>query len=87
MFEVAELGHKISKADYEAQVEDLRINLLTIQEELKNANFPVLVLVSGVDGAGKGSTVNALNEWLDPRYVRTHAFGLMTDEERERPEY
>ena len=87
MFEVAELGHKVSKAEYEGKEPELRTGLLLAQEALKEANFPVLVLVSGVDGAGKGDVINQLNAWLDPRYVRAHAFGEMSDEERERPEY
>ncbi len=87
MFEVAELGHKISKQEYEAQVVELRSALLAAQEKLKDADFPVIVLVSGVDGAGKGHTVNLMNEWMDPRYLSTFAFGKMSDEERERPEY
>lgn len=87
MFEVAELGNKLSKTDYKTRVPDLRMGLLQVQEALKGADFPVIVLVSGVDGAGKGDTVNQLNEWLDPRYLRTFAFGPKTDEERERPDY
>ena len=87
MFEVAELGHTLSKKEYKQRVPELRTELLTAQEALKQANFPVIVLISGVDGAGKGDTVNLLNEWLDPRYVRTFAFSPMTDEERERPPY
>jgi polyphosphate:AMP phosphotransferase len=87
MFEVAELGHSISKQEYEEQIPDLRIGLLMAQQALKAADFPVIVLVSGVDGAGKGETVNLINEWLDPRYVRTFAFGPMSDEERERPQF
>jgi len=87
MFEVAELGHTLNKKDYNERVPELRTELLTVQEALKSADFPVIVLVAGVDGAGKGETVNLLNEWLDPRYVRTFAFGEMSDEERERPEY
>jgi polyphosphate:AMP phosphotransferase len=38
-----------------------------------------------VDGAGKGETVNLLNEWMDPRHIHTHAFDNPSDEERERP--
>jgi polyphosphate:AMP phosphotransferase len=38
-----------------------------------------------VDGAGKGETVNLLNEWMDPRWIVTRAFGEPSDEERERP--
>ncbi|KPJ94875.1 MAG: hypothetical protein AMJ53_04160, partial [Gammaproteobacteria bacterium SG8_11] len=81
MFEVAELGHKVSKQEYQEQVPDLRVHLLDAQWELSKLDFPVIVLISGVDGAGKGATVGLLNEWLDPRYVRTFAFGKPTDEE------
>ena len=41
----------------------------------------------GVDGAGKGETVNLLHEWMDPRWLHTHAYGEPSDEERERPEH
>jgi polyphosphate:AMP phosphotransferase len=87
MFEVAELGHTLVKKLYNEKVPQLRTELLMLQERLKGADFPVLVLISGVDGAGKGDTVNLLNEWFDPRYLRTFAFGEMSDEEQERPEY
>lgn len=87
MFEVAELGHKVAKQEYHERVPELRTELLMAQQALRQAKFPVLILVSGADGAGKGSTVNLINEWLDPRYVRTYAFGAQTDEERERPPY
>lgn len=87
MFEVAELGHKIKKTDYEAKEPELRTQLLLVQEALKEAPFPVLVLVSGVDGAGKGDVINQLNAWFDPRWLRAYAFGPQSDEERERPEY
>ncbi|MBI4421999.1 MAG: polyphosphate:AMP phosphotransferase [Gemmatimonadetes bacterium] len=87
MFETAELGHKVSKQEYEAQVPDLRINLLRAQDALKSADFPVILVIGGVDGAGKGETVNLLHEWIDARYLQTHAFGAPSDEERERPAF
>jgi polyphosphate:AMP phosphotransferase len=73
MFEAAEIGHEISKEAYEAEVPALRQDLLAVQAELKKADFPVLIVVGGVDGAGKGETINKLLEWLDPRYVETSA--------------
>jgi len=87
VFEVAELGHKVSKQEYKQRVPDLRTQLLEVQFQLRQADFPVIVLISGVDGAGKGETVNLLNEWLDPRFVRTDAFDKPTDEERQRPRF
>lgn len=86
MFESAELGHKIDKAIYDAEVPKLREALLDAQFDLaEKAKFPVIILVGGVDGAGRGETVNLLNEWMDPRYVQTHGMGEPSDEEMERP--
>jgi len=86
MFESAELGHKIDKATYDAEVPKLREALLDVQMDLaKLAKFPVIVLIGGVDGAGRGEIVNLLNEWLDPRFVQTHGMGEPSDEELDRP--
>lgn len=86
MFESAELGHKIDKATYREEVPTLRAALLEIQEQLRdNASFPVVILISGVDGSGKGETINVLYEWMDPRYLSTHAFYAPTAEEKARP--
>ena len=86
MFESAELGHKIDKATYDAEVPKLREALLDAQFELaQKSKFPVIILIGGVDGAGRGETVNLLNEWMDPRYVETHGMGEPSDEELDRP--
>jgi len=87
MFEVAELGHKISKSDYNEKVPELRTQLLMLQQAMAQENFSVIVLISGVDGGGKGEVINRLNEWLDPRFMRTNAYATPSDEERERPEF
>ena len=87
MFEAAEVGHKLSKQEYAEQLPKLRAELLQAQFLLKKANIPVVIIVSGVDGAGKGEVIHCLNEWLDPRGVHTQAFGTPSDEEQERPAY
>jgi polyphosphate:AMP phosphotransferase len=87
MFEAAELGRKISKPAFEKRAPKLRAALLEAQQQLRGAPFPVIVLFAGVDGAGKGETVNLLNEWMDPRWIATRAFGEPSDEERERPQH
>lgn len=86
MFESAEVGHKVDKAVYAREEPKLREALLNAQFDLsQNGKFAVLILIGGVDGAGKGETVNLLNEWMDPRHIRTVAYGDPSDEERERP--
>jgi len=86
MFDSAELGQRIDKETYEKEVPQLREDLLNAQFDLAESSaFPVIILVGGVDGAGKGETVNLLNEWMDPRYIQVHAMGEPTPEEQERP--
>jgi len=87
LFESAEIGHKLGKAVFQREEPKLRQRLLALQYELLGkGDFPVVILVNGVDGAGKGETVNLFNEWMDPRHIRTRAFGAPTEAERERPE-
>lgn len=87
MFESAELGHKISKKVWKKEIPGLREGLLDAQLDLfQTKKFPVIILVAGVDCAGKGETVNLLNEWMDPRHMETHALRDLTDEELERPQ-
>lgn len=86
MFESAELGHEIDKATYEKELPALRRELLDAQLELvEKKTFPVIVLIGGVDGSGKGDTVNVLNEWMDPRHIDTHTMGEPSDEELSYP--
>ena len=88
MFEAAELGRKVSSREYKAQVPALRAELLDEQTRLREVGrSSVIVLFGGMDGAGKSEIVNLLNEWMDPRWLVTRAYGLPSDEERERPEY
>ncbi|MFO1191963.1 MAG: polyphosphate:AMP phosphotransferase [Rhodoferax sp.] len=86
MFEAAEIGHKLAKGEFKRIEPQLRGDLLDAQYELSRlGRFPVVILISGVRGAGKGETVNLLNAWMDPRHIHTHAFDNPTDEERDRP--
>ena len=86
MFESAEVGHRIDKKTFRKEEEALRGELLQAQQALREAGaFPVVLLISGVDGAGKGETIATLYEWMDPRYLSTLAFAEPSDEERERP--
>ena len=87
MFETAELHQAVTKEEWKQRAPALRTRLLEAQTKLRSAPFPLVLLIAGVEGAGKGETVNLLHEWLDPRYVSTFAFGEPSDEERERPRY
>src|SRR5690606_40886295 len=86
MFESAEIGHSIDKATFDAEEPVLREALLEAQYELKQqGRFSVIVLINGIEGAGKGETVKLLIEWMDPRLIEVSTFDQQTDEELARP--
>jgi polyphosphate:AMP phosphotransferase len=86
MFESAELGHTIDKERYDKEEPELRKALLTAQYQLvEKKEFPVVIIISGVDGAGKGELVNLLNEWMDPRHLSTNALRPVGVEPSGRP--
>jgi len=88
MFRTAELGQKIPKKEFNQREPLMRQELLEVQANLRvSSEFPVIILFAGVDGGGKGDTVNLLNEWMDPRWLITKAYDEPSDEERDRPEY
>ncbi len=87
MFETAELGRRIPKREYKQHEPEMRQSLLEMQQQLRTSDAPVIVVFAGVDGAGKGETVNLLNAWMDPRWLVTRAYTEPSQEERERPEY
>lgn len=85
-FAEAESDPSIPKDDAKARVSELRAALLKAQyARLEKADRSLLIIVAGIDGAGKGGTVNLINEWMDARHIRTMAFGPPSDEERQYP--
>jgi polyphosphate:AMP phosphotransferase len=85
MFEATKVGRKVSKEAWKAAIPELRTRLLQVQTEARDRGVPIVILVAGMDGSGKGEVVNRLNEWLDTRNVQVNAYWDETDEERERP--
>lgn len=86
MFAEAEADPTLSKDEFKALETRLRVGLLNAQyERLRQADKTLLIVVAGIDGAGKGATINLLNEWMDPRHIRTLAYGPREGDELDRP--
>ncbi|MCU1716971.1 polyphosphate:AMP phosphotransferase [Pseudomonas sp. 5P_3.1_Bac2] len=86
MFESAEIGRSIDKDTFEKQLPELREALLAAQYQLKEqGKLAVLILINGIEGAGKGETIKLLNEWMDARLIQVDTFDQQTDEELSRP--
>lgn len=76
---------RLPKRLYQARATRLRARLTQLQLELKDAPFKVLLIIAGPEGAGRGSLLNTLAEWLDPRGVETFSYHPPTDEEKKHP--
>ncbi len=77
----------LSEKKYDKRLLKLRADLMKVQRKLQDAPNPVIVMVSGVDGAGKGQAIALLNEWLDPRDLSTHSFWDLSNEAMQRPRF
>lgn len=87
MFESAEVGRSVDKKEYEKRVTVLRARILSAQHVLARTQLRLLVVVGGVEGAGKTEVARRFLDWMDPRGLRVEAYGDPSDEEDERPEY
>jgi polyphosphate:AMP phosphotransferase len=87
MFSNLKTQQQLSKKDFKSLLPELRAKLLELQRTLKESKTPVIVLFAGVDGAGKHEMINSLNEWMNPGWIVTRAYGQPSDEESQRPEW
>lgn len=87
MFEAAELGRSVTKEEFEKKVEGLRADLVKAQHAMAATKLRTVLLIGGVEGAGKTELARRFLGWLDPRGVAVESFADLSEEERERPEY
>jgi polyphosphate kinase 2 len=73
---------KGKKLDYEKQLEKLQLELVKLQEWVKQKGLRVVVLFEGRDAAGKGGAIKRITECLNPRICRVVALGTPTDKEK-----
>jgi len=72
----------VPKKVYRKELYELQVELLKLQEWLKNSGKTVIIVFEGRDSAGKGSTIKKFTENLNPRYYNVIALGVPTPEER-----
>ena len=73
---------KMKRKEYERTLEELQIELVKAQGWLQAKGARVLALFEGRDAAGKGGTIFALRQYLNPRTARNVALPKPTETER-----
>ena len=76
---------KLTKSQYEKQLEKLQIELVRMQEWIVDSGARIVVVFEGRDTAGKGGVIKRISEKTSPRVIRTVA--LTTPTERERTQW
>ena len=67
---------------YEDELKRLQIELLKMQNHIKETGEKVLMIFEGRDAAGKGGTIKRITEHLNPRGARVVALDKPDDRER-----
>ena len=76
-------GSILNRKQSESEKYQLQLELLKLQEWVKENGERVAIVFEGRDAAGKGSTIKRFVEYLDPKGFRVVALGLPTEEEKE----
>jgi len=67
---------------YELDLRELQVELIKLQNWVRENNKRVAIIFEGRDAAGKGGTIHRFTEHLNPRHMRLVALPKPTDVER-----
>ncbi len=73
---------KKSVLEYEEELKKLQIELLKLQNHVKDQGLKILMIFEGRDAAGKGGTIKRITEHLNPRGARIVALEKPSDVEK-----
>lgn len=72
---------KMDKKFYEKELARLQIELVKLQEWIRENGLKVVVIFEGRDAAGKGGVIKRITQSLNPRICRVVALGTPTERE------
>jgi polyphosphate kinase 2 len=83
-FETGEFPYqsRLSNKTYEEQMQHLQIELLKVQNWVKESGERIIVIFEGRDAAGKGGTIKRFMEHLNPRGARVVALEKPNDRDK-----
>ncbi|MGD9595880.1 polyphosphate kinase 2 [Wolinella succinogenes] len=73
---------KLKESFYKKELVKLQIELVKLQNWVKQSEKKIIIILEGRDGAGKGGTIKALTEHLNPRGARVVALQKPSDVEK-----
>ena len=73
---------KISTKDYLGELGKLQVELVKLQEWVRDQGLRVVIVFEGRDAAGKGGAIKTITQSLNPRFARVVALGTPTEREK-----
>ncbi len=67
---------------YDKELRKLQVELVKLQEWIKDEGLKVVVIFEGRDAAGKGGVIKRITQSLNPRICRVVALGVPTEKEK-----
>ena len=74
--------HKMKQKAYERELHKLHVRLCHLQDWIKEKGLRVIIAFEGRDAAGKGGTIRALTERVNPRVFRVVALPAPTERQK-----
>ena len=72
----------LTEKTYEKHLAKLHVEMVKLQEWVKQKGLKVCIVFEGRDGAGKGGTIKAITERVSPRVFRVIALPAPTEREK-----
>ena len=72
----------LSRKEYEKELRRLQIELLRLEESIRQQSQRIIVIFEGRDTAGKGGMIKRITAMLNPRFCRVVALPAPTERER-----
>lgn len=85
MLEKIDLAKKLEKDLYKQRMADLSERLYIVQQRAWEAGIPVIIIFEGWDASGKGTTIHALTDPIDPRGYKIYPIRAQRTYEKKRP--
>lgn len=76
------LRKALDKTIYEDKLKVLQEELIILQNWVIDNNKKVVIIFEGRDSAGKGGAIRRITEHINPRFFRTVALGIPTEDEK-----
>jgi polyphosphate kinase 2 len=80
--DLVQIKQKLDNRFYEKELVQLQIELVKLQEWIKEKKLKVVIIFEGRDAAGKGGVIKRITQSLNPRICKVVALGTPTEREK-----